>query len=72
MPKNTGRLTCTFATPEDAGEEETLPSMAVMVATVLTPGRLEKHRTELVICPKHLKEHTEQKVGVFVVILGKC
>jgi len=51
---------------------EPLPPRAATDTTVLAPGRLEKHRTELKIYHKDMKAHTEQKAKVFVVILVQC
>jgi len=51
---------------------EPLPPRAVTDTMVPAPGRLEKHRTELMIYHKEMKACTEQKAKVFVVILGQC
>jgi len=51
---------------------EPLPPRAATDMTVLAPGRLEKCRTELMICHKDMKACTEQKAKVFAVILGQC
>jgi len=51
---------------------EPLPPRAATDNLVPAPGRLEKCRTELMICHKDLKTCTEQKAKVFAVILGQC
>jgi len=51
---------------------EPLPPRAATDTKVPAPGRLEKHRTELMICHKDMKACAEQKTKVFVVILGQC
>ena len=38
----------------------------------LSPGVLEKFKTELTIYHKDLKEYKDQKAKVFVIILGQC
>jgi len=51
---------------------EPLPPRAATDMIVPAPGRLEKYRTELMICHKDMKAYTEQKAKVFAVILGQC